>query len=122
VTILCERNKHERNCVTNTHVDAPAPAKLRTQMPRKYFAREDGELGVFGVDTDDDNHSSSQSAIRESEEEPDEEPARPGEEGTAVSAPHDLPYYDENGYSVGSWSFPGPPYDPYEDYPENYPF
>jgi hypothetical protein len=73
VTILCERNKHERNCVTNTHVDAPAPAKLRTQMPRKYFAREDGELGVFGVDTDDDNHSSSQSAIRESDEEPDED-------------------------------------------------
>ena len=92
-------------------------------LRRKYFRRDDGELGKFGVDTDDDNHSSSQSAMRESDEEPDdEEPARPSEEGTAVSAHHALPYYDEDGYAVGAWSFPGPPYDPYEDCPENQPF
>jgi hypothetical protein len=92
-------------------------------LRRKYFRRDnDGELGKFGVDTEDDNHSSSQSAMRGSDEEPDEEPARPREERTAVSAPDALANYDENGYAVGAWSFPGPPFDPYEDCPENRPF
>ena len=36
-----------------------ALAARGSQMPRKFFRREKGELGKFGVDTSDDDHSSS---------------------------------------------------------------
>ena len=42
-----------------------------------YYRREDGELGKFGADSDDDRHSSSQSFVDSfDEEEPEESEAQ----------------------------------------------